>query len=71
MNNNLKFTDMETELFYNMISEVIELNFQNNSEISFKHLFKLWDTFHRKLYMEKSTSNIKPFIFLINHKNRE
>ena len=41
MNNNLKFTDIETELFYEMITEHVKLNFPNNSEISFRHLCEL------------------------------
>lgn len=42
MNKDLKFTDKETELFFNMIAEWVDIQFFDKAEISFYHLYDLW-----------------------------
>ena len=66
MDKNLKFTDDETELFYDMIAERCSIHFQDNSQISFKHLYQLWESMYRSEYFEEIQSgDIMPFRFVI------
>ncbi|MBU5332143.1 hypothetical protein KQI61_08020 [Anaerocolumna aminovalerica] len=65
MNKNLKFSDKETELFFEMISEWADIQFYDNSEISFKHLYDLWILLYRKEYKNNCPYKIKPFEVLI------
>lgn len=64
MDKNLKFTDLETELFYEMMVEWTDIHFIDNSEISFIHLYKLWEKTYRKEYIEECPYKIKPFMFV-------
>lgn len=65
MDKNLKFTDKETELFYDMINEWIEVHFQDNSEISFRNLYGLWCSNYRKEFWNECGLKVKPFQFMI------
>lgn len=66
MDKNLKFTDDETEMFYDIIAERCSIHFQDNAQISFKHLYQLWDSMYRKEYFEMSQlGDIAPFRFIL------
>ncbi|WP_455717790.1 hypothetical protein [Anaerosporobacter sp.] len=70
MDKNLKFTDEETKMFYDMIADKCSIHFIDNAQISFKHLYNLWDFMYREEYLEEMlVDDIKPYRFTIKRQN--